>query len=1208
MNELTQTLFRFVSMRAPQLSEEEGKEDRFIYYPEDDTEESNFYTAIADKTAGETKKSALKKAAQSFTPLTKQEIKDIAPRLFNYAEWLARNRATYNASEVWEYLNELTPLNDTFTTLWDNLFYQIITQKDFYAKEAIIQFLVANHVLNNYNREEIGEVASAEELEAQRRTILNTLLYAKVVLPATLFDEDALESTEEVPPDIKVIYMAAPQHVEKKIKADVASFKLKQLQHAKKELEQLKVAYKQDYKKEYQTQEKAHNELIKPILNKYQQQLKENKVGEETSAIEYPELPEFEFTFRPEIDAKTAKEQLSKTTQRVLSALQPLDKINSFKNAEKLFAKKEQELTKTVLKSKTFTKKSVSVNGTIMPFSTDIPVGDGFQYVLAIQAETTGLDDWTWEYYLNLTSQTENVAIQGITYGLSFDNGEEGASGIAYHVINTVGTSLIQVQLFSDLLVLQLNSDFGIPTISGTIHLVNGDTLDFSYKVNPDATIIIPYPYEEEGEEGGGGEDGGEGGLGEEEEEEGDDSTANAFTPSGYGMRQLGIADYRKVEQSVHCYIEGEVSHIENVMAREYKEKSSRRLRRSENTVSSTSETEKERLTDTTTTDRFEMQNEVTQVLAESQDFSAYANLNYDKKPFALNTGANYASHTSKEDSIFQAVTQAQEITARAMDRVVQKVKEERITKIIEEFEENNKHGFDNRKGSKHVIGVYRWVDKIYKNQIYNYGKRLMYEFVIPQPSKLHRLALTEIADSDTTTILEEPIDPRTLDLEDADALLESNYQYWAAMYNAEVNAPSDEFVWVSKSFSDNGNSGNYLTAHFHPGANHFSVEIPENYRAVSYEGRLGYTYIPVELEQVGRVALSIGGNRHRLNYGEVRRRYENLYFSNSLSGSQQSVGIGFHGGDVGGISISVEIQCERTQQSFEQWRNETFNAIIVAYEDKLAEYHAQKQQEETKAETLREANPLFYRQIEQTVLRKNCISYMIDQNTEATNTYGQPMYNGDTLENYEVNVDQKLDNYASFAQFIEQAFEWEIMSYKFYPFYWGKREEWKDLYQYENNDPLYRSFMQAGLARVVVTVRPGFEDAVMHYMATGNVWNGGLLPVLEDPLYLAIVDELQAPKGEKEGEAWKTRVPTSLTILQADSIGLKVEKALPCNCDDIADFQESDQTPCSSEIENDETIFENLQVGDGEVEEEEGGGVGEEVVILPKGKIKPKR
>ena len=29
-------------------------------------------------------------------------------------------------------------------------------------------------------------------------------------------------------------------------------------------------------------------------------------------------------------------------------------------------------------------------------------------------------------------------------------------------------------------------------------------------------------------------------------------------------------------------------------------------------------------------------------------------------------------------------------------------------------------------------------------------------------------------------------------------------------------------------------------------------------------------------------------------------------------------------------------------------------------------------------------------------------------------------------------------------------------------------------------------------MARVVVTVKPGFEDAVNFYMSTGKIWNGG--------------------------------------------------------------------------------------------------------------------
>jgi len=157
----------------------------------------------------------------------------------------------------------------------------------------------------------------------------------------------------------------------------------------------------------------------------------------------------------------------------------------------------------------------------------------------------------------------------------------------------------------------------------------------------------------------------------------------------------------------------------------------------------------------------------------------------------------------------------------------------------------------------------------------------------------------------------------------------------------------------------------------------------------------------------------------------------------------------------------------------------------------------------------------------------------------------------------------------------MEQAFEWEIMSYNFYPYYWGERKSWADLYQFDDNDPIFRAFMQSGMARVIVTVRPGFEEAVRHFMATGQIWNGGEVPVIDDELFLSLVDEMRSPKATKEGEPWREKLPTSLTILQADSIGLKVEKALPCNCEPGVKFDDNLGEMCDSNFE-----LNNNQIG----------------------------
>jgi hypothetical protein len=89
---------------------------------------------------------------------------------------------------------------------------------------------------------------------------------------------------------------------------------------------------------------------------------------------------------------------------------------------------------------------------------------------------------------------------------------------------------------------------------------------------------------------------------------------------------------------------------------------------------------------------------------------------------------------------------------------------------------------------------------------------------------------------------------------------------------------------------------------------------------------------------------------------------------------------------------------------------------------------------------------------------------------------------------------------------------------------------------------------MQAGMARVVVTVKPGFENAVMHFMATGQIWNGGQVPVLDNPLYLSIVDELKEQEYVVE-ETWETVVPTSLVALQSSGVAINAE-GLPCGDD----------------------------------------------------------
>ena len=99
-----------------------------------------------------------------------------------------------------------------------------------------------------------------------------------------------------------------------------------------------------------------------------------------------------------------------------------------------------------------------------------------------------------------------------------------------------------------------------------------------------------------------------------------------------------------------------------------------------------------------------------------------------------------------------------------------------------------------------------------------------------------------------------------------------------------------------------------------------------------------------------------------------------------------------------------------------------------------------------------------------------------------------------------------------------EQAFEWKNMTYLFYPYFWGNKEDWVMLSKLDDDDPVFARFLQAGAARVLVPVRPGFEKSIIEYLELEDEWNAEGTVITEgnetDPLNISIVDEIKSQTG----------------------------------------------------------------------------------------------
>lgn len=1184
-NNSSQTLFRFAAMRNPELSDPKNKERRFIFRS---TEAKNNSTIDPNLNSSNNLQSLFENpSAIGLNIYTEDNLKSIYPDFNDYAVWVARNKSTATKEEFDNQIERffsqgLVPIAKE-EDLWDNLVYQVVTQKDFYAKEMIMQFLHLNHILKNYNQ-------SDEAFEDMKK--------AKVVLPKELFKVSQADfNITGAPTTQRMVYD------NKAMKFAEASVNLKENQNLADSLEKLEKTYKKQYNEAYKTAYSQYEREIKPLIQSVQKEsseanrkrnILENRINYLTQlsvadpekfyanseldmelhrikdeimqiTVADTEIPVFDFQFEtPEIDVTQLERSLNTEDQNTLcrvfgtaSVEEALSDITSFEEINQNITQNNQVLQQTVLNNTVLNQQvSASVGGIVIPVNTNSATAGYIPFSIKTYARSST----EWSLVLALSNNMEIVsanyrtALKDVQISSTSLSSLGGGSYLLFDSPRILVTQTSGVEEF---------------VVEGEFTSNKGITYRFSSKLIIDPNDLDRMTKEYNFRGPGGCEP-----IDPPKETPENPVKTEVFIPSGFGMKNIGVADYLKVEQSTYCYVEGDVAHIENIMAREYKERATRRLKRSESQTTKSSESEKERLTDTTSTERFEMQSEVAKIMQESKDFSvqagAYANWGMGDNKFGITANASYATHNSKEESNRQAVTEAKDITARALDRIVTKVKEERIDKILEEYEENNKHGFDNTKGSNHVVGVYRWVDKVVKNQIYNYGKRMMFEFMIPEPAKLHSLGLKTI---DASEQLIKPVDPRTSSTHKMENFTALNNEvvlkHWTSIFNVEIDDRPAYNRRISFSFADKniGQDVDKVYGRWTGVYNNNEFKVDEGYCATYVKGAIN-------------VGVGAGTGMHPSSRVYICGIETGGNVNMSLSNIENIISISSLFWDIRGISGSLVADIALTQDAKNAWLQSTFNKIIEAYETELDKYNQALAEAKALGVQIKGSNPGFYRKIENTILRKNCISYMIDQNPAAALTFGKNKYYttdnaSETFSNTEIKLDAGLDQYAAFVKFMEQAFEWDIMSYYFYPYYWGNREKWADMYQFDDNDPTFRAFMQSGMARVIVTVRPGFEEAVRHFLATGQIWNGGEVPVIDDPLFLSIVDEMRSAVGKKQGEPWREKIPTSLTILQADSIGLKVEKALPCNCEPGVKFDDQLGEMCGSNFE-----LNNNQIG----------------------------
>lgn len=606
-----------------------------------------------------------------------------------------------------------------------------------------------------------------------------------------------------------------------------------------------------------------------------------------------------------------------------------------------------------------------------------------------------------------------------------------------------------------------------------------------------------------------------------------------------------GVADLLVVKQQIKRYEGAEIAHVENVLIGEKKSRAHRQLERSEETFVSETEVTSVKETELQTTDRFELNRETSQTIKNDQKVGFQLSLSGKYGPTVdFKSALSVDTSTSQEQSAKNSTRFAKDIVNRSLERLTTRVRELRSRTIIRETEETNLHELNNQTQA-HVSGIYQFLDKVYETQVFNYGIRAMFDFMIPEPA-----SFLWYVEKNPNIELELPPAPKDLRLvcPHAAALTEDLALALAAEYGADIDPAPVPYQVLTTAFKhgdeDASESGQ-------PRSNQQAdIGVPAGYRplrarvygtAITDEKPVVAITIGTSSPRIWQSGSSVsvsGGNR--IVY--TPQLYVDLATEPYSLSAESKLNVLLIAYETKTYAFEVVVVAARTTELMNAWKLATFEKLRAKYEDRVREHETKVEQLKAEAEAKAErenrmpfgAPPAMNRTTIATELKKHCISVLTQQwydAFDATKDGTPPIF--DLTE---------AAGEGTYIRFFEHSFEWDQAQWVFYPYFWARKTTWVDRFIKQDIDPQFLEFLRAGSARVVVPVRPGFEKAVAHFLETGKLWGGeGEPPTINSPMYVSIIDEIRertgAPKGEVPvGEPWDTRVPTALVLVRPKS------------------------------------------------------------------------
>ncbi len=466
----------------------------------------------------------------------------------------------------------------------------------------------------------------------------------------------------------------------------------------------------------------------------------------------------------------------------------------------------------------------------------------------------------------------------------------------------------------------------------------------------------------------------------------------------------------------------------------------------------------------------------------------------------ATSFGTQDQSSQSAQDSRKHAIA----TTRQASSRVKQSHKTTISTTTTTGSSESTTRMLENPSATDPIRIDYFSLMRKWYVALYRYGLRLTYDITVPEPGAAMR-ALYE----NLTKLQAQAAQSFTFDLQYSD-ITPANYPNLVNQYSAELPPPPGPGATLTPNGQVTGLDESE-SWHFYQ----LSFTVPDGYWVtdVTAQAQVGIG------NGYGAHAFGIPGTPY---YDHSPQAGYNLdltamYGYMSKYTGTQTISFFFQWADVAWVGLVVTTAA--TDTAMQQWQSSVWNACYNAAQNA---FYAQQQSISAQIAALQaqinSVDTLTLRREENDEIMKCVLRWLLGPSFEympdsviklfqaagGDLDYGVNFTGNEALPNT-INWNLMYQNEDRIS-FINQAIDWDNVTYFLYSYFWDVPKSWEFIRQIQHPDSIRQAFLRAGSARVILTVRPGWEVAWTYFVEYGST-------SLPDPLpshpYLTIAEQI---------------------------------------------------------------------------------------------------